>query len=236
MKNSIVCPGCAAENPSYVYICKNCNSYLRERVNNIDLWKVIGLLIENPKKAFQVIVYSEHKNFITFIILIVAVKLLVNARFLSMLSLGDFIPSTGLFLSYLIILPATALYILLYSFVITKLNNNLDIKTRFMDNLSVLVYSLTPYVIGIVFLIIIEIAVFGGYLFSVNPTPFIVKGFIAYMFTGAEILLVLWTIFLSFVALKVQTNSTLNSILYTIGFHGILYGILYFSSKIIFTI
>jgi len=236
MKNSIVCPACSAENPSYVYICKNCKSYLRERVNNIDLWKVIGLLIENPKKAFQIIIYSEHKNFITFIILIVAAKLLVNARFLSMLSLGDFIPFTGLFLSYILVLGVTTIFIILYSSLITKLNGNLEIRNRFRDNLSVLIYSLTPYVIGIVFLIIIELAVFGGYLFSVNPTPFIVKGFIAYMFLGAEILLILWTMFLTFVAIKVQTNSILSSILYTIAFHGFLYGILYFSSKIIFTI
>lgn len=236
MKNSIICTVCAAENPYYVYICKKCNSYLRERVNNIDLWKVIGLLIDNPKKAFQLIIYSEHKNFITFIILIVAAKFLVNTRFLAMVSLGDFIPVSGLFVSYISVLALTAVYISIYSFVLTVLNNNRDVKNRFRDNFSILVYSLLPNIIGVVFLIVIELAVFGEYLFSVNPTPFVVKGFISYMFAGAEVLLILWSVFLTFVAIKVQTNSTLWGILYSVIFYGCLFGILYFSSKMIFTI
>src|SRR3972149_10116139 len=102
MKNSIACPNCSTENPPYVYICKSCNSFIRDRVYNIDLWNLTGLLIENPKKAFQLIVYSEHKNFIIFILLLVAAKLLVNARFASMLSLGEYNPTTNFFLSYLI--------------------------------------------------------------------------------------------------------------------------------------
>lgn len=236
MKNSITCPSCSTENPPYVYICDNCKSYLRERVNNIDLWKVIGLLIENPKKAFQLVIHSEHKNFILLILFIIAAKFLVNTRFLSMISLGDFIPVTALFFSYLDVLSLLIVYISIYSFVITLIINSQNIKNRFRDNFSILIYSLLPNAIGVIFLIVIELAVFGGYLFSVNPTPFVVKGFIAYMFTGAEMLLILWSLFLTFVASKVQTNSIILGILYSILFHGCLFGILYFASKIIFTI
>lgn len=236
MKNSITCPSCSAENPPYVYICKNCRAFLRERIYNIDLWKVIGLLIENPKKAFQLIVYSEHKNFIFFIILFIATKFLINARFLSMISLGDFVPITGIVLSYLLVLSASVVYFLLFSFLSSVINKNLKINTRLRDNFAVLVYSLLPNTFGVIFLTVIELAMFGGYLFSVNPTPFVIKGFIAYMFAGAEILFILWTIFLTFVAMKVQTNSILSSTIYTIVFYGCLYAILYFTSMIIFTI
>jgi len=236
MKNSITCPSCSAENPRYVYICKNCRAFLRERIYNIDLWKVIGFLIENPKKAFQLIVYSEHKNFIFFIIFFVAAKFLINARFLSMISLGDFIPITGIVLSYLLILSAIVIYLLLFSFISTVINKNLKINTRIRDNFAVLVYSLLPNVFGVVFLTVIELAMFGGYLFSVNPTPFLIKGFIAYMFAGAEVLFILWTIFLTFVAMKVQTSSIHSSITYTIVFYGCLFAILYFASMMIFTI
>ena len=236
MKNSIICPSCTAENPPYVYICKKCGSFLRERIYNIDLWKIIGLLIENPKKAFQLIVFSEHKNFIIFIVLFVAAKFLINARFLSMISLGEIFPATGIALSYLIIFAATVLYLLLFSLLMTFINSKLSMKNRFRDNFAVLVYSLLPNVIGVFFLIIIELAVFGGYLFSVNPTPFVIKGLIAYAFAGAEILLILWSIFLTFIALIVQTSSILNSLLYTIIFYGCLSFLLYFSSMFVFTI
>lgn len=236
MKNSITCPSCSAENPPYVYICKNCRAFLRERIYNIDLWKVIGLLIENPKKAFQLIVYSEHKNFIFFIILFVAAKFLINTRFLSMISLGDFVPTTGIVLSYLLTLSATVVYLFLFSYLTTVINNNLKTNTRIRDNFSLLVYSLLPNVFGVVFLTVIELAMFGGYLFSVNPTPFVIKGFIAYMFAGAEVLLILWTIFLTFIAIKVQTNSILSGVIYTIVFYGCLFAVLYLASMIIFTI
>ena len=236
MKNSIICPTCITENPSYVYICKKCKSFLRERVYNIDLWKIIGLLIENPKKAFQLIVYSEHKNFVLFIILFVAIKFLINARFLSMLSLGDFVPTSSLYLSYFLALCITALYLFLFSFFVTIINKKLGAGNRLRDNIAVLTYSLLPNALIVIFLIIIELAVFGEYLFSVNPTPFVIKGFIAYMFAGAEILIILWTMFLTFVAFIVQTNSILSSIIYTIIFYGCLSAIFYFASMVIFTI
>ena len=57
MKNKITCSNCSTENPPYAYTCDNCNSYLRERVFNIDLWNVIGLMIEAPKKAFELIIF-----------------------------------------------------------------------------------------------------------------------------------------------------------------------------------
>jgi hypothetical protein len=91
-----------------------------------------------------------------------------------------------------------------------------------------------PHVFGIIFLFVLELVVFGDYLFSVNPTPFVVKGLIAYLFLGAEILLILWSVFLSFTALKNQTDSIFIGILTTLIFHILLTAIMYFSSSIIF--
>jgi hypothetical protein len=230
------CSNCSAVNPPHAYICKNCNSFLRERVFNIDLWKVIGLLIEGPKKAMQLIVFSEHKNFLSFLLIIIAVKLLVNARFMSLISLGTISPSTSLYLSYLIILGILLAYLILFSFCFTSLNKLSQITTRFRDNFALLTYSLMPNVFGILFLFIMELVVFGEYLFSINPTPFIIKGITAYIFAGMEILLIVWSIALTFIAFKVQTNSLLYSIIYTFVFYFCLGVILFYSSKIIFTV
>ena len=236
MNNRITCSNCSAENPPYAFTCKNCNSFIRERVFNIDLWNVIGLLIESPKKAFELIVYSEHKNFISFLLIFIAVKMLVNTRFTSLISLGTFNPSSSLYLSYLIILGILVVYLILFSFCVTYINKLLQITTRFRDNFAVLTYSLLPNVFGIIFLFIIELVVFGEYLFSINPTPFVIKGITAFIFAGAEISLIGWSVLLSFKAFKVQTDNFLYSIIYSFVFYFCLAVILFYSSKFIFTV
>ena len=236
MKNRITCSNCSAENPPYAYTCKNCNSFIRERVFNIDLWNVIGLLIENPNKALELIVFSENKNFVIFVLIFIAIKLLVNARFISLISLGTFNPTTSLYLSYLIVFGILVVYLILFSFCFTFINKLLQITTRFRDNFAVLTYSLLPNVLGIIFLFIIELVVFGEYLFSINPTPFVIKGFTAYIFAGAEILLIVWSVFLSLKAFKVQTDSLFYSIIYSFVFYFCLAVILFYSSKFIFTV
>jgi len=236
MKNSITCSNCSSENPPYAYTCKNCNSFLRERVFNIDLWNVIGLLIESPKKAMEMIVFSEHKNFISFLLIFITVKLLVNTRFISLISLGTFNPSTSLYLSYLIVLGIFVVYLILFSICFTSINKLLQITTRIRDNFALLTYSLLPNVFGIIFLFIIELVVFGDYLFSINPSPFVIKGITAYIFAGAEILLIIWSVLLSFKAFKVQTDSVFYSIIYTFVFYFCSAVILFYSSKFIFTV
>jgi len=207
---------------------------MRGRVYNIDLWKTIGLLVESPKKAFTEIVYSEHKNFITFIFLLVAAKLLVDIRFVAQLTLGEFKTTTSLIFSYLIVVGVIASFILIYSFVIKFVLQWYKIETRFRDNLSVLIYSLIPHVFGIFFLFLLELVIFGEYLFSVNPNPFVIKGSIAYLFLGAEILIILWSVFLSYSALRVQTSSIYISVLVTLIFYTLIAVIGYFSSSLIF--
>jgi len=236
MNNTITCSSCSNENPSYVHICENCNSFIRERVYNIDLWDLIGLLIESPGKAFKHIVYSEHKNFIGFVLLLITIKFLVDARFISLVSLESFNPTTGLYLSYSIVLVSLTVFLILYSYCITFVNELLNIKTRFRDNFSVLVYSLIPNVFGIVFLFVIELVVFGEYLFSINPSPFVVKEFVAYLLAGAELSLIIWSVFLSYIAFRVQTNSMLLSIINTLVFNIFIAALLFFSSKYIFTL
>jgi len=236
MNNKITCSNCSAENPPYAYTCKSCNSFIRKRVFNIDLWNVIGLLIESPKKAMELIVFSEHKNFISFLLIFIAIKVLVNVRFISLISIGTFNPTTSLYLSYLIVFVILVAYLILFSFFFTFINKLLQITTRFRDNFAVLTYSLLPNVFGIIFLFIIELVVFGEYLFSINPTPFVIKGFTAYIFAGAEILLIVWSVFLSLKAFKFQTDSLLYSIIYSFVFYINLAVILFFSSKFIFTL
>ncbi|UCH64987.1 MAG: YIP1 family protein [Ignavibacterium sp.] len=234
MKNTIICSSCSTPNPPFEYICRKCNSFIRSRVYNIDLWKTLGLLVEKPKQAFEEIVYSEHKNFITFILLFVTSKLFVDIRFISMVTVGQYSATTNLFIIYLIVFGTITTYLLLFSFVLKLVLRTSEIETRFRDNLAVLIYAFIPHIFGLIFLFVLELVVFGDYLFSVNPTPFVIKGLIAYLFLGAEVLLILWSVFLTYSALRVQSGSIYLGILSTLIFYLLLAGILYFSSLVIF--
>jgi len=234
MKNSISCPSCSFENSFYAYTCKNCKSFLRDKIYNIDLWNIIGTIIENPARAFKQIIFADHKNFIFFIWIFVAAKLLVNTRFASLVSIGEYNPTTTVYISYLLVLSGFIIYVYAFSYFSNIINKSLKIDTRLRDTLALLSYSLLPNIAGIIFIFVLELVVFGGYLFSANPTPFEIKGLVGYFFAAAELLLIAWSVLLSYSALKTQTNSRQYGLLLTIIFYTILGIMIYFVSKVLF--
>lgn len=236
MKNSIICSNCRTENPFYNFICSNCRIYLRDRVYNIDLWSIIGSIIESPTKAFKTIILSEHKNFISFILLLVVFKHLINVRFISMLSLGDIQSTIGLQFSYLILLGIILTYFLLFSFIYNSLGGIFEFYLRFKDTFALLIYSQVPYLFGLIILFTLELVIFGDYLFSKNPTPFTIKSTLSYLFFGLEIASVVWSIFLLFKAFQIQSNQLILSILSAISFNILFWFLIYFCSKFVFTI
>ena len=236
MKNSIKCKSCSAENPSYEYICGNCGSYIRERVYNIDLWQTIARLIDSPAEAFRKIVYAEHKNFIFFIIIILAAKFLIDVRFIAVVSIGEFNPGTAVVVSYIIVLTVSIIYLALYSYIFKVVHSEFGIDTRFRDNFTLIIYALLPNVFALVLLFPLEMEVFGKYLFSSNPSPFVIKSTIAYTFLAAEILIKLWSIVLIYKAFKTQTADALPAIADTIIFVFFFFLIHFYLSIIIFTI
>jgi hypothetical protein len=71
----------------------------------------------------------------------------------------------------------------------------------------------------------IELAVFGGYVFSANPSPFILKPTLAYMLSGFELLIFLWSIFLAIMGIFSQTRSRVFSL-----FGGLIFSVLIFAA------
>ncbi len=236
MKNSVICPQCNSENPFYKAICTNCNSYIRERVVNLDLWKTLSLIVESPTNAFRLIIFSEHKNFIVFIILFASVKLMIDARFLSMVTLGIFQSTVGIGLSYLILLAAVFLLLFFSSFIFQKISKIAGIENRIKDYFALMSYILVPYAFGVIILFPFELIIFGDYLFSLNPNPFVIKEFFAYLFSILEVFIILWSIFLAIKAFNVQTRNRFLSFSFALAFNLSLGIILFFASKNIFTI
>jgi len=236
MKNSVTCPNCNFKNPFYNSVCSICKFYIRDRIYNIDLWTALSSLIESPTKAFRTIIFSEHKNFILFILFFVSIKYLINARFIAMMSKGEFQSTIGLQYSYLIVFGIVIIYFLLFTFLykfFAKLN---EIKVRFKDTFAIIIYSQLPLLLGLFILFPLELVIFGDYLFSLNPTPFIIKGNIAYFFLVIEVGLILWSIFLIIKGLITQSQQPSFGKISAFVFVVLFWTLIYFCSLIVYTI
>ena len=236
MKNSVTCPNCNTENPFYNSTCSKCRNYLRDKIHNLDLWSIISLLIESPSKAFKKIVFAEHKNFIVFILLFVSIKYLINTRFVSMISLGSFKTTVELFYSYLLVAGVIFIFILFFSFLFLKAGTSLNISLRYKDTLALIIYAQIPYLFGLIILFILELVIFGDYLFSINPSPFIIKNLLAYLFSGLELAIIIWSAILLFKAFYVQTYSKVFSLISAFIFFVSFSLLIYIFSLIVFII
>jgi len=153
-----------------------------------------------------------------------------------MISVGEFQSTIGLQYSYLIVLGIIVIYFLLFSFVY-KLSSNLsEINIRFKDTLALIIYSQIPVLFGLFILFPLELVIFGDYLFTLNPTPFILKGNIAYFFLVLEIGLILWSIFLIIKAFITQSQQPVFSITSASVFVVLFLTLIYFCSVFVFTL
>jgi len=236
MRNSVTCPNCNSENPFYNSICSGCKYYLRDKIYNLDLWMVISLLIEAPTKAFRTIIFSEHKNFILFILFFVSIKYLINARFIAMISVGEFQSTIGLQLSYLIVLGITLIYFIIFSLIYKSLSKRNEVNIRYKDTFALIIYSQIPFLFGLLILFPLELVILGDFLFSMNPTPFIIKGSITYFFLAIEIGLAIWSIILVFKAFLTQSQHFLFSLISASVFVVLFWTLIYFCSLVVFTI
>jgi hypothetical protein len=233
MKNSTVCNNCKTENPFYETICKNCKSYLRDKVYNIDLSRVLARLIETPANGFKLIIFSEHKNFVTFLIFLLVLKLEIDSIFISLFFThrnayaDNFI---GIFAALLILIT---LLFFLFSYILNILNNAFGYVTRTKDNFSILIYSFVPCIFALAVLFPVELVLFGEYLFSANPSPFDLKEFAAYSLLILEILIVFWSLFLTIMANYAQTKNFFYSLIISIIFHSLLFFMLYSFPKLV---
>jgi hypothetical protein len=153
-----------------------------------------------------------------------------------MLSMGEIQSTVGLQYSYLIVLGGTTLFFLLFTALYNFIRKTNDIASRFKDTFSIIIYSQLPLVFGLVILFMLEVVIYGDYLFSLNPNPFVIKGIITYLFLFLEIGIIIWSIFLVYKAFYTQSQVIQSSLIGTIVFVLLLAASIYSYSLFIFTI
>lgn len=232
MENKIKCGNCGEPNSFYKLNCSSCNAIIRNRVVNIDLWHILWQLVEAPTSAFTKIVQAENKNFVVFLAFLASIKLFLHTFFISSLFNFNSAFGTQAPLNALISLGYFLVFILLFSLIIWKVNKRMEIEGRYKDYYSILIYALFPLVFSLMLLTPVEYALFGGHWFLSNPSPFAIKPMAAYVLSGLEFLILLWSIFLVILGLKLQSNkkssSILMAVLFFLGIAAIIFLLPYF--------
>ncbi|GBD90671.1 Yip1 domain protein [bacterium BMS3Abin04] len=230
LKNTVKCSNCGSENSIYKLTCVECGSYLRERVVNIDLWKSLWTLLYEPTTAFKKIIFAEHKNFVSVLLLIVSIKVILVSAFVSNYFNTPLFSYTNLFVALSILLFISILLIFTLAYLVTEADKMLGLSTRFKDNLSLLTYSFIPIIISLIILTPIEYAIFGKYWFLHNPSPFFINSFTGYILVGIEVLMLLWTILLFATGVYFQSKNKIYSMIVSIITFAILFASIIFLS------
>lgn len=233
---NLKCSRCNHSNPPYKYLCSECKNHLRERVVNIDLWQSILKIIEEPSKVFKNIVYSEHKNFIYFLLFFISIKNLIIARFFSVPQLGINGAVSSLASSAVLSLAFTVLFFTLVTSITLFLTKRHKISVRFIDLFSLNIYAFVPYLISLVLIFPVELVVLGADIFSNNPYPYQIKPVISFTLIGFELLFIFWVLFLYFRLLRFIKTGLLFSFLFTLAFFILWMLQLLIASQFIFTI
>lgn len=227
--NKIVCPNCGTENPIYAVSCTNCNSFIRKKIVNINLWAIIWKLLYSPVEAAKEIIFAEHKNFAFTVLSLILIKL-----FLLKISLTYIIDEYSNYAEHIIsnffILSAVILvYFLLFSLMLMGINRILKYQTRFKDNLALIVFSFVPLLLSLVLLTPVEYALFGKYWFLSNPYPILVKPAAAWIFYVLEGIMLVWSVVIYTTSLFAQTMNKIYSLSFSLIFFCLLFAGLYFT-------
>ncbi|MCF6269753.1 MAG: hypothetical protein L3J41_08590 [Melioribacteraceae bacterium] len=228
MRNKINCENCNSDNDFYNLNCKSCGALQRDKFPNIDLFSTIWHLIETPTNTLKKIIYAEHKNYLTFLLVLLILKLLFTSFFLQSAFCKPVDYQNYLSVNYGIGFAGFIILILLYPLIIKLILINYSVSTCYKDNLALLVYSQTPLILFLILILPIEFAIFGKYWLFSNPSPFMIKEIAAYAFSFMEMLAFIGSILLFGIALKIQSNSKVFSIIFTLLYLFILFGFFFF--------
>jgi hypothetical protein len=198
----IICSVCQTENDSYAAICKKCGGFLQNRVPNLDLFDTLWRIIENPRKAFRLIMIAEHKNYALFLYALCGISVAFSGFWY--FRVGDRFENVMLLIFWGLIIGVPlgiGLCPILTSFhwLLSKL---LGGKSTFRASMGITSYSLMPFIVSLLLLLPIELMTFGMYIFTFNPHPIIIKPVSYIVLIGLNTAMILWAL----VLLVIGTN------------------------------
>ena len=214
MKNVLICEHCGNENSFYQLNCTKCKSFLRARIVNIDFWDTLWKLFYSPIKTAENIIQAENKNFVVTVALLAAVKFTLLSLILMNATRSDINSSFSFIQGFVFGGVPLLVLVSIFTIIITLINKKNGIRGRVKDGLAVYFYSFSPMVLSLLILTPIQFALFGGYWFTFNPSPFLMKPRAATVMYILEALMFIWSALLFITSTYAQTKSRIYSIFF----------------------
>ena len=203
----IVCPVCNSSNHHLAVVCTSCGSFLQRKVDNLDLFETSWTVLESPRRGFRSIAIAHHKNYVfalsslagigfafTYFWLVKAGDVMTDL--IGLLAAGI---SSGIIVGPFIVL--------LFSLILKVLTIFGRTKVGYRNLYAVSSYSLLPVVISVFTLLPVELLTFGTFMFSRNPSPYLLKPVSYIVILSLDGMCALWTIVLLATGMKVLLDS-----------------------------
>ena len=167
---------CGAENFDLAVRCSSCGSILQDSVKALNLFSTIYNLWRFPDSTLKKIVLASHRNYTILLAALEGIGLsflglyIIKAADIYSINFTRLI-MIGVVLGIVVFLPAVYLFSGL-SFLTLRVRKT---GAPFWGYISGIVYGLHPLAIGTLLLIPMDMAVFGSFLFSNNPSPQVIN-------------------------------------------------------------
>lgn len=192
----IRCPVCGADNNELNLVCSVCRSYLQTKVDALDLFSTMWGIIEAPQQTFKKIVIARHKNYVFFLTALFGISIVYGVFWLR--NIGEWFVNllTLLGSGFLLGVPVGLVLGVAIASVLKILSKILGGGVSLRNMFAITAYASVPIVLSLVFVLPVEVALFGREFFNNNPSPMVLKPVIYTLllsFNGASIL---WSLIL----------------------------------------
>jgi len=198
---------CGTENDDLAVVCTSCKGYIQAKVDTLDLFHTMWGLMESPSTTFRRIALAGTKNYAILLTVAFGVAMAYGLLWHGNYGVREPQLTTILGMGLLAgpVLGVIAFVVL--SRLIRLLSPLGGRKISARNGFALLAYSGVPVVMTLVVLFPIEIAVFGVYLFDVNPPPLVLNPLAYIVLVGLDGIAAVWSAVLLGIGIRVMAGS-----------------------------
>lgn len=192
----ITCSVCGQENDDLRTLCSSCKSFIQGRVDALNLFETIWGIIESPQDTFRRIVLAKHKNYALLLSSLAGITLVFYVAWYKNVvdRLQSLLPVIG---AAALLGPMVGIaFVLCLAYTVRIVSKRLGGNPNLRNLFAALAYGSVPLAFSLVFLIPIEIAVFGSDFFGTNPPPMTIRPIEYTVLLALKALSGLWMMFL----------------------------------------
>ncbi len=198
----ITCQICQTTNHHLAVICSSCGGFLQGRIENLDLFSTMWKLIESPAKAFRTIAIARHKNYSIFLSSVAGIAFTFFVFWLT--SIGDHSETLiNLLAAGFTVGPFFGIFVLLlFSVIMLAVMKIGGMRVQFRNIYATAAYVCIPVIFSFVLIFPIEIMTFGLFMFTKNPSPYLLKPVSYILFLGLDGAFAVWSLAMLLVGVK----------------------------------